>query len=98
MILLLSRRYALLHECIASARRLVTPKSRLAPPSSPVLPSIPPRRSLHRDAHAPQCCVCVVPRGRNWSPGAGETPPQTGARLVPPAPALLPPRPDQPAP
>src|SRR5947209_9842638 len=74
MIVLLSRLSELLHEseAIASARRLVTQEPRLAPRSSPVLPPIPPRRSLRPGAHESQHCSGAPPPGRRWSPGAGE--------------------------
>src|SRR5215472_9275680 len=71
---------------------------RLAPPSAPVLPSILPQRLPHPIEYVPLRCVCAAPPGRNWLPGAGETPPQTGARLALPAPGPLRSRPDQPAP
>src|SRR6266581_2744328 len=87
MIVLLSRLSELLHEseAIASARRLVTQEPRLAPRSSPVLPPIPPRRSLRPGAHEPQHCSGALPPGRRWSPRAGERQAQTVALLALPA-------------
>jgi hypothetical protein len=49
-----------------SPTHFVTQESRLAPPSSPVLPPIPPQRSLHRDAYAPHRSVGVSPPRRSW--------------------------------
>src|SRR6266550_7250520 len=66
MMVLLSRLDELLYtnEAIASARRLVTQNCLLAPRLSSVLQPILPRRSLHRDVHAPQRSVPVSPPAR----------------------------------